>query len=62
MKQTKLKRKRAPGQSASPKTKLLRVRYSILKVLQHPFLAGFWNLEQRLARLQEKLTEQETGR
>jgi hypothetical protein len=46
---------RAPEQSASPNTKLLRARYSILKMLQRPFLGAFWFLEQRIARLQDQL-------
>jgi hypothetical protein len=57
-KKQKLKRERAPEQSASPKTKLLRARYSILKMLQRPFLGVFWFLEQRIARVQDQLTSQ----
>jgi hypothetical protein len=57
---TKQKRKegRAPEQSASPKTALLRARYSILKMLQRPFLGAFWFLEQRISRLQDQLASQ----
>jgi len=51
----KTKRGRAPEQSAPPKTALLRARYSILKMLQRPFLGAFWFLEQRIARLQDQL-------
>jgi hypothetical protein len=51
----KLKTERAPEQSASPKTKLLRARYSILKMLQRPSLGVFWFLEQRIARVQDEL-------
>ena len=51
----KLKRERAPEQSASPKTTLLQARYSILKMLQRPFLGAFWFLEQRIARVQDQL-------
>jgi hypothetical protein len=54
----KTKRERAPEQSASPNTKLLRARYSILKMLQRPFLGAFWFLEQRIARLQDQLASQ----
>jgi hypothetical protein len=49
------KRGRTPEQSASPNTKLLRARYSILKMLQRPFLSVFWYLEQRIARVQDQL-------
>ena len=54
----KTKRGRTPEQSASPNTKLLRARYSILKMLQRPFLGVFWFLEQRIARLQDQLASQ----
>jgi len=54
----KLKRERAPEQSAPPKAKLLRARYSILKMLQRPFLGAFWFLEQRIACVQDQLTSQ----
>ena len=57
-KKQNIKRERAPEQSASPNTKLLRARYSILKLLQRPFLGVFWFLEQRIARLQDQLTSQ----
>jgi hypothetical protein len=54
----KMKRGRAPEQSAPPNTKLLRARYSILKMLQRPFLGAFWFLEQRIARVQDQLSSQ----
>jgi len=54
----KTKRERAPEQSASPKTKLLRAKYSILKMLQRPFLGVFWFLEQRISRVQDQLAIQ----
>ena len=49
---------RAPEQSAPQNTKLLRARYSILKMLQRPFLGAFWFFEQRISRLQDQLTGQ----
>jgi hypothetical protein len=54
----KRKRERVPEQNASPNTRLLRVRYSILRMLQRPFLGAFWFLEQRIARLQDQLASQ----
>jgi hypothetical protein len=54
----KTKRERAPEQSASPNTKLLRARYSILKMLQRPFLGAFWFLEQRISRVQDQIASQ----
>jgi hypothetical protein len=49
---------RAPEQSAPQNTKLLRARYSILKMLQRPFLGAFWFLEQRISRVQDQLASQ----
>lgn len=37
------------------KMKLRRMGYGVLHALQRPFLAVFWWLEKRLARLQEQL-------
>jgi hypothetical protein len=54
----KTKRGRAPEQSAPPNTKLLQARYSILKMLQRPFLGAFWFLEQRISRVQDQLASQ----
>jgi len=58
MTRQKRKRERAPESSASPNIRLLWARYSILKMLQRPFLGAFWFLEQRIARLQDQLASQ----
>lgn len=58
MRQTKQNCGRTPVKSASPKTKLLQARCSILKMLQRPFLGVFWFLEQRIARVQDQLASQ----
>ena len=56
---TKTKRKEGRTyDSASPNTKLLRARYNTLKLLQRPFLGGFWFLEQRISRVQDQLASQ----
>jgi hypothetical protein len=43
------------SKSALLKTKLQRELYGILHILRAPFLAVFWWLEKRLARLQDHL-------
>jgi len=56
MKLTKPKRKgRAAGNSATLERKLRRAICGVLQTLQRPFLAVFWWLEKRLARLQDQL-------
>jgi hypothetical protein len=56
MKQTKpTKKETRSGKSALLKTKLQRELYGILHLLEAPFLAVFWWLEKRLARLQGQL-------
>ena len=52
---TKRKKKGAPGKSAPIKTKLLEAKYSILRMLQTPFLGAFWVIEKRLNRLDNEL-------
>jgi hypothetical protein len=54
----KIKRRERAHENAPPNTKLLRARYSILKMLQRPFLGAFWFLEQRIARVQDQLASQ----
>jgi hypothetical protein len=56
MKQNKpAKKETRSGKSALLKTKLQRELYGILHILRAPFLAVFWWLEKRLARLQDYL-------
>ena len=54
IKMTKLKPEKKPGELAgnTGRGKLARVKYTILKAMQRPFLRGFWALEQRIARLE----------
>ena len=48
------KQKRAPAKSAFPKMRLLGA-YRTLSVLQAPFGFVFWLIEQRKAKLQDRL-------
>jgi hypothetical protein len=56
MKPTKPRKQgHSAANSASVKGKLLRGIHGILHALQRPFLAAFWWLEKRMARLQDQL-------
>jgi hypothetical protein len=51
------KQKRAPAKSALRNTELIRA-YRLLTFLQAPFGSVFWLIEQRKARLQDRLDNQ----
>ena len=54
------KQKRAPAKSALRIAELMRA-YRLLAFLQAPFAFAFWHIEQRKARLQDRIENERDG-